>query len=75
MVFFCPFTEDCTVVKEPRRRFRSQHAYIFSSSFATPMVLFKISEALSKRIQYFASFPQTGVSLRQMVEFGALVPL
>ena len=35
------------------------------------MVLFKISEALSKRIQYFASFPQTGVSLRQMVEFGA----
>jgi pyruvate dehydrogenase kinase 2/3/4 len=34
------------------------------------MVLFKISEQLAKKIHYFASFPQTGVSIRQMVEFG-----
>ncbi|KAI3629496.1 hypothetical protein MIR68_012511 [Amoeboaphelidium protococcarum] len=33
-------------------------------------MLFKISELLAKQIKHYASFPQTGVSLRQMVEFG-----
>jgi pyruvate dehydrogenase kinase 2/3/4 len=30
----------------------------------------KISKALGDKIYHFAKFPQTGVSLRQMVKFG-----
>jgi hypothetical protein len=34
------------------------------------MSTFRISSALWDKIHYFASFPQTGVSLQQMVLFG-----
>jgi pyruvate dehydrogenase kinase 2/3/4 len=33
-------------------------------------MLFRIGEGLASQIKHYASFPQTGVSLRQMVEFG-----
>ncbi|KAI8454950.1 pyruvate dehydrogenase kinase [Phakopsora pachyrhizi] len=34
------------------------------------MAVWKLSQALKDKITHFASFPQTGVSLRQMVMFG-----
>lgn len=32
--------------------------------------MYRISPQLSEKIKHFATFPQTGVSLRQMVMFG-----
>lgn len=34
--------------------------------------MFKLSPQLYEKIKHFAKFPQTGVSLRQMVLFGNL---
>lgn len=52
----------------------SKYKFFFQTlnarNFRAREMLFKISETLSSKISYFASFPQTGVSLRQMVEFG-----
>lgn len=39
-------------------------------SFTTTMTAFQMTPHLYDKIKYFAKFPQTGVSLRQMVMFG-----
>ncbi|POW10708.1 hypothetical protein PSTT_05861 [Puccinia striiformis] len=41
-----------------------------SSTNIARMAVWKLTQALKDKISHFASFPQTGVSLRQMVMFG-----
>ena len=42
--------------------------FVYTCSF--PPAMFQITPQLFEKIKHFARFPQTGVSLRQMVMFG-----
>lgn len=46
--------------------------FVYTCSF--PSAMFQITPQLFEKIKHFARFPQTGVSLRQMVMFGNAFP-